>query len=41
MKIFYLLYFVWIAMSGEWTIPLGPRAKIVEAAMIVILLCEP
>jgi len=36
-----LLYFVWVAMSGEWTIPLGPIAKIVEAAMIVILLREP
>jgi hypothetical protein len=32
-----LLYFVWVAMSGEWTIPLGPIAKVVEAAMIVIL----
>ena len=32
-----LLYFVWVAMSGEWTIPLGPIAKLVEAAMIVIL----
>ena len=36
-----LLYFVWVAMSGEWTLPLGPIAKIVEAAMIVILLREP
>jgi len=36
-----LLYFVWVAMSGEWTIPLGPIAKIVEAAMMVILLREP
>src|SRR5215216_7955138 len=36
-----LLYFVWVAMSGEWTIPLGPIAKIVEIAMIVILLREP
>ena len=36
-----LLYFVWVAMSGEWTIPLGPIAKIVEAAMIVLLLREP
>jgi hypothetical protein len=36
-----LLYFVWVAMSGEWTIPLGPIAKVVEAAMIVILLREP
>src|SRR5215211_1701136 len=36
-----LLYFVWVAMSGEWTIPLGPLAKIVEAAMIVMLLREP
>jgi hypothetical protein len=36
-----LLYFVWVAMSGEWTIPVGPVAKIVEAAMIVILLREP
>ena len=36
-----VLYFVWVAMSGEWTIPLGPIAKIVEAAMIVILLREP
>jgi hypothetical protein len=36
-----LLYFVWGAMSGEWTIPLGPIAKIVEAAMIAILLREP
>jgi hypothetical protein len=32
-----LLYFVWVAMSGEWTIPLGPIAKLVEAAMIFIL----
>ena len=36
-----LLYFVWVGMSGEWTIPLGPIAKIVEAAMIVILWREP
>ena len=36
-----LFYFVWVAMSGEWTIPWGPIAKIVEAAMIVILLREP
>lgn len=36
-----LLYFVWVAMSGEWTIPLGPIDKLVEAAMIVILLREP
>ena len=36
-----LLYFVWVAMSGEWTIPLGPIAKIVEAAMIVLILREP
>lgn len=35
------LYFVWVAMSGEWTIPVGPIAKIVEGAMIVILLREP
>jgi hypothetical protein len=36
-----LFYFVWVAMSGEWTIPWGPIAKIVEAAMIVILWREP
>jgi hypothetical protein len=36
-----LLYFVWVAMSREWTIPPGPVAKIVETAMIVILLREP
>ena len=36
-----LLYFVWVAMSSEWTIPLGPIAKVIEAAMIVILLQEP
>jgi hypothetical protein len=36
-----LLYFVWVAMSSEWTIPAGPVAKIVETAMIVILLREP
>ena len=36
-----LLYFVWVAMSGEWTFPWGPIAKLVEAAMIVILLREP
>jgi hypothetical protein len=36
-----LLYFVWVAMSGEWTIPLGPIAKIIEATMIVIVLREP
>jgi hypothetical protein len=36
-----LLYFVWVAMSGEWTIPLGPLAKIVEAIMIVLIVREP
>ena len=36
-----LLYFVWVAMSGEWTIPLGPIAKLAEAAMILILLRGP
>jgi len=36
-----LLYFVWVAMSGEWTIPLGPIAKVIEAAMILIILREP
>ena len=36
-----LLYFVWVAMSGEWTVPIGPIAKIVEAIMIVLLLREP
>jgi hypothetical protein len=36
-----LLYFVWVAMSGEWTIPLGPISKIVEAIMIVLILREP
>ena len=36
-----LLYFVWVAMSGEWTIPIGPIAKTVEAIMIVLLLREP
>ena len=36
-----LLYFVWVAMSSEWTIPLGPIAKLVELAMIIILLREP
>ena len=36
-----LLYFVWVAMSGEWTIPLGPIAKIVEAIMIVLIVREP
>jgi hypothetical protein len=37
----FLLYFVWVAMSSDWTLPWGPIAKIVEAAMIVILLREP
>ncbi len=36
-----LLYFVWVAMSAEWTIPLGPIAKIIEVVMIAILLREP
>ena len=36
-----LLYFVWVAMSGEWTIPLGPLAKLVEAIMIVLIVREP
>ncbi|MFN8413044.1 MAG: hypothetical protein U0Z26_11705 [Anaerolineales bacterium] len=36
-----LLYFVWVAMSGEWTVPVGPIAKLVEAAMIYLLLREP
>ncbi len=36
-----VLYFVWVAMSGEWTIPIGPIAKIVEVAIIVLLLREP
>ena len=35
-----LLYFVWVAMSGEWTIPLGPIAKIVEVVMIYIIYRE-
>ena len=36
-----LLYFVWVAMSGEWTVPLGPISKLAEAAMIYIILREP
>ena len=36
-----VLYFVWVAMSAEWTIPLGPIAKIVEVAMIVLIWREP
>jgi hypothetical protein len=36
-----LLYFVWVAMSGEWTIPLGPISKISEAVMIFLLYREP
>lgn len=36
-----LLYFVWVIMSGEWTIPVGPIAKIAEIIMIIILLREP
>ena len=28
-------------MSAEWTIPLGPIAKLGEAAMIVIIYREP
>jgi hypothetical protein len=35
------LYFVWVAMSGDWTFPIGPAAKIVELAMIVLLLRAP
>ena len=35
------LYFVWGLMSGEWTIPVGPIAKVVEAGIIVLLLREP
>ena len=35
-----VLYFVWVGMSGEWTIPLGPIAKIVEALMIVLIMRE-
>src|SRR5688572_3235033 len=36
-----LLYFVWGFMSSEWTVPVGPIAKLVEAVMIVIILREP
>lgn len=36
-----LLYFVWGFMSNEWTVPVGPIAKLVEAAMIVLILREP
>jgi len=36
-----LLFFIWVAMSGEWTVPVGPIAKIVETIMIIILLREP
>jgi len=36
-----VLYFVWVAMSAEWTIPIGPISKIVEAAMIVLIWREP
>ena len=36
-----LLYFVWVAMSGEWTVPLGPISKLAEAVMIVLIWREP
>lgn len=36
-----LLYFVWGFMSGEWTVPVGPIAKLVEAALIVLIYREP
>ena len=34
------LYIVWGIMSGEWTIPLGPIDKLVEAALIGLLWLE-
>jgi hypothetical protein len=29
-----VLYGVWGAMSGDWTVPLGPIAKVIEVALI-------
>jgi hypothetical protein len=35
-----VLYFVWAAMSADWTLPLGPIAKIAEGAIVAILWAE-
>jgi hypothetical protein len=32
-----VLYGVWGAMSGEWTVPLGPIDKLIEGALIGVL----
>ncbi len=36
-----LLYFVWVAMSADWTVPVGPIAKVIEAVMIYLIVREP
>lgn len=32
-----VFYFVWAAMSGDWTVPWGPIDKIIEIALILLL----
>jgi hypothetical protein len=32
-----VLYGVWGAMSGDWTVPLGPIAKLIEGTLIGLL----
>jgi hypothetical protein len=32
-----VLYGVWGAMSGDWTVPLGPIDKLIEASLIGLL----
>lgn len=33
-----IFYFVWVAMSGDWTLPWGPIDKVIEIALVVLLL---
>lgn len=32
-----LFYGVWVAMSGDWTLPLGPIDKVVELILVGLL----
>ena len=32
-----VLYFVWVAMSGEWNTPIGPIDKIIEILLVILL----
>lgn len=36
-----VLYLLWAATSGDWTLPLGPVSFVVELLLVVLLWWEP